>query len=434
MKPNQKILGYVVTRNAWPMVGLAVLNALRNGVTHVVIVDHRSDADTHQLLKMLQESRSKEISLVRTNTTHFLQRATYVSVLKYLYTGDYDWVYAFDSDEFIFVDGGRKLSDFLRDVSPDVNAVRYEVKNFAVPSDFDSDNAEDFLRINQRAVIDPNIQYDSELGMQSLIEGSTNFLDWPFPSKLITRVDIAINLHKGGHSAVGANEMYGGDQLNALHVPFSSRSNLAKRAAEGKEMKTRRYLPGESWQQRALHEIEERNDLDNFWLSHTLPGDQAEFPSGWKRPKTETDPKFSVTVRPVVEELLSLPMEPSSNEVAMHLTSSNVPIDTVIELVEELEWSTSLEDFERFATDHQQLTTDHQQLTTDHQQLTTNLDLALDAQRHLAEEVRALRRSRAFRIGGIVLSPITVVRKLLLRLGPDTAQNCKSGANVHDSR
>jgi hypothetical protein len=423
MKPRQKILGYVVTRDAWPMVGLAVLNALRNGVSHVVIVDHRSNNKTHQYLRDLQHSRPDEISLIRTNTTHFLQSATYVSVLKHFPIDDYDWVYTFDSDEFIYVNDDRKLSDSLNDVSQDVNAIRYEVINFVVPNNFDSTNAADFLRIDQRAVLSRGITYDPDLAFRSLVEGKVNFFDWPFPSKVITRTGVSSGLQKGGHSAVGANAVQSSSELYAMHVPFSSKTNLERRSSEGREMKTRRYAPGESWQQRALHEIEQNGDLNDFWLSHTILDDQIEISLGRKRPQTKSDRTFARAMKPVVEELiLQIPrteIDPESEEPI----SSSSSIDTVIEIVDEFEWFVSPHIHQQLATDHQQLATDHQQLATDHQQLATNLDLALDAQRHLATEVRSLRRSRAFRIGRILLSPITGGQKLLSRRGSDIAQD-----------
>ena len=434
MKPDQKILGYVVTRDAWPMVGIAVLNALRKGVSHVVIVDHNSGSETHRSLRVLQNYRPTEISLFRTNTPTFLQRATYLSVLRQFPTSTYDWVYAFDSDEFLYLENNWKLTDVLNDVPPDIDAVRYEIINYVTPFNFDVTHVQDFLEIDQRAIIDPNVIYESEIVKAGLVAGTTNFFDIPFPSKVITRESAFHNLQTGGHSAVGATELSIGNKLYAVHVPFSSKSNLVVRAKVGEQIPEHRSTTGESWQQRALNEIQQRGDLDDFWLSHTISSANDQTQVQRKLPSTATDKNFSTSLRPVIDEMDAFfPLQPLDTETT-DVKSSISPIDEVIELVAELDRSISAEVFQQLATNHQQLitnhqqlatnhqqlatnhqqlATNHQQLTTDHQQLATNLEMARDAQFHLTEEVLSLRNSRAFRLGRLLLSPLTTIRKLL---------------------
>ena len=427
MKPDQKILGYVITRNAWPMVGLAVLNALQKGVSHVIIVDHSSDSQTHRWLRTLQHSRPNEISLHRTNTTRLLQRATYLSVLRRFPTSTFDWVYTFDSDEFIYLDNNLKLTDVLNDVPPNIDAIRYEIVNYVTPFNFDVTNVQDFLRIDQRSVIDPNVVYESEIVKADLVAGAANFFDIPFPPKVITRESVFHNLQTGGHSAVGAAELNVGTELFAMHVPFSSKSNLVARATQGGQVSEHRAAAGESWQQRALYEIQQKGDLDGFWLSHTIPVDGNQTQVQRKRPRTVVDKNFSTSLRSVIGEMDAFTtLQPMITEIT-DVTPSISSIDEVIELVEELDRSISQEVFQQLTTNHQQLITDHQQLTTNHQQLTTNhqqlitdhqqlatnLEMARDAQFHLTEEVLSLRNSRAFRLGRLLLSPLTTIRKLL---------------------
>jgi len=415
------------------MVGLAVLNALQKGVSHVVIVDHRSDNQTHRSLRALQNSRPDKISLYRTSTTQLLQRATYLSVLSQFPTSTFDWVYTFDSDEFIYLDNNWKLTDVLNDVTPNIDALRYEIVNYVTPFNFDVTLVQDFLRIDQRAIIDPSVVYESEMVKNNLVAGATNFFDIPFPSKVITRESVFRNLQTGGHSAVGATEVSGGTKLFAMHVPFSSKSNLVARANAGEQVPAHRSAAGESWQQRALYEIRQKHDLDDFWLSHTIPVDGDLTQSQRKRPRTEVDKNFSTSLRPAIEELGEIFAVQQLDDKKTDVKATISSIDNVIELVEELDRSVSSEVFEQLATDHQQLatdhqqlatdhqqlatdhqqlTTDHQQLATDHQQLATNLELAEDARHHLAKEVQALRSSRAFRVGRTLMRPFAVIRKL----------------------
>ena len=426
MEPEQKILGYVITRNAWPMVGLAVLNALQRGVSHVIIVDHSSDRETHRSLRALRNSRPDEISLHRINTTNLLQRATYLSVLKQFPTSTFDWVYTFDSDEFIYLENNKKLTDVLNDVAPNIDAVRYEIVNYVTPFDFDVTQVQGFLRIDQKSVVDANVVYESEIVKASLVRGETNFFDIPFPSKVITRERAFHNLQTGGHSAVGATELSVGTELYAMHVPFSSKSNLVARANEGKQVPEHRSAVGESWQQRALYEIQQEGDLDGFWRSHTIPVDGDQTQVQRKRPGTVVDKSFSISLRPAIEEMGAIFALQKLVEETADLKSTTSSIDKVIELVDELDRSISSEVFQEFitdhqqlatdhqqlATDHQQLATDHQQLITDHQQLATSLEMAEDAQHHLAKEVRALRSSRAFRLGQTLLRPFAGLRNL----------------------
>ena len=119
-----RILGYVMARNEWPLLGLSVMHALNSGVDRIVIIDHCSNDATREGLRVLQSFCSDKIVVYRVDDPQYLQEATTALVMALVDADSFDWVYVFDADEFVLLPPEMKLGEMLSRVPPKVEAVR----------------------------------------------------------------------------------------------------------------------------------------------------------------------------------------------------------------------------------------------------------------------------------------------------------------------
>ena len=101
-----RVLGCVMARDEWPLLGLAVDHALHGHVDHVVVVDHGSTDGTRSGLLGLQTQQPDRITLVRLDDTAFTQEAVTALMVAVGSGVPADWIYVFDADEFILPEGG----------------------------------------------------------------------------------------------------------------------------------------------------------------------------------------------------------------------------------------------------------------------------------------------------------------------------------------
>ena len=104
MKSDLRILGYVMARNEWPLLGAAIIHALSIGVDNVIVLDHCSNDGSSRHLKGIQDAFPNRVSVLRLNGEDYFQEAT-TSVVGALHGAqDFDWIYVFDADGFLLVD------------------------------------------------------------------------------------------------------------------------------------------------------------------------------------------------------------------------------------------------------------------------------------------------------------------------------------------
>ena len=175
-----RVLGCVMARDEWPLLGLAIEHALAGHVEHVVVLDHASTDGSRVGLNALRECRPGQLTVIRLEDPYFNQEAATALLIKAGPSVVYDWVYVFDADEFILPGNGRRLGAVLDEADAKVDAVRYEIHNWVTPRDFDGHDIEGYPAIRTRAI--PNIFTETGLETPDGIErGYVNFFDAPFP-------------------------------------------------------------------------------------------------------------------------------------------------------------------------------------------------------------------------------------------------------------
>lgn len=272
---SNRILGYVMARNEWPLLGLAICHALKIGLDHVVVVDHASTDGTREGLEQLENAFPHKITVIRLEMDQFLQEATTTIVMAAFNASKYDWVYVFDADEFLLLPGSDSLLTLLATVSQDVEAIRYEVHQWVATRDMDDLEVGDYLQINKRAIPSVFIDQPGELLAYEIQYGNVNYFDLPFPSKLIIRGRYAHKLSAGAHIVTPPNRQplelkLDPQQLRCGHIPLLSRRRLKLKSDHGQAMFDANFPPAHGWQNQALRRVEIAGDLESYWEKHSI--------------------------------------------------------------------------------------------------------------------------------------------------------------------
>ncbi len=276
--PTQpRILGYVIARNEWPLLELSVAHAINSGIDRIVIIDHCSDDATREGLQALQRFWSDKIVVYRVDDSRYLQEATSALVMALVDADSFDWVYVFDADEFVLLPPELKLGELLSRVAPEVEAVRYEIHQWVAPTDFNDLDVIEYSRIRYRAVANNFTKLVGEDLADEIENGSLNFFDLPFPSKVIVRGKWAHALVAGGHlirGEAGIVEMtMDPSSLRVGHVPLLSRRRLALKCEQGAALIRAGFAPGHGWQSQMLYRLQIAGALEDFWRNHSVTDD-----------------------------------------------------------------------------------------------------------------------------------------------------------------
>jgi hypothetical protein len=333
MKP--RILGYVMARNEWPVLGLAITHALLEHVDHVLVLDHASTDGTREGLRQLLLRWPARVSVLRLDDGQFFQEATTALMMHVAFAATYDWVYVFDADEFLLTPTGRGLADVLADVAPEVDSVRYDIHQWVAPADMDETSLDHFERITQRAL--PNIFVDSagELLADDIEHGDINFFDAPFSSKVVVRGHHGHTVLAGAHGLRlerDAIEMHLSPKIiRGAHLPLLSRGRLSMKCNQGQVLIAQGFPPDHGWHNQMLRRIQLNGRLDDFWANHSVPSAWAT-PSG-ATPRTVEDLSLTVTIGQAIHHFARFgpgglaPTSPTQDQY------DRIPIGPVVEAI-----------------------------------------------------------------------------------------------------
>ena len=268
-----RILGLVMAKDEWPTLGIAITHALRIGLDHVAVLNHGSADDTQTGLQLLAERFPGQISIYYSDEISFHQEVMVTLLAKSACAESYDWVYVFDADEFLILEGEKSLRDFLGGIPADFGAVRYEIRQWLAPSDFKPEVISDLLRVVKRALPSVFIPKSSEL-VTPLVEMSRlNFFDLTFESKLIIRSEFISVLSAGAHVVRAVNSpsefVTPEHSIYVAHLPMRSRRQLEIKARQGEALVRFGFPPFHGWQSQMLYRISQRSGLDEFWTRHS---------------------------------------------------------------------------------------------------------------------------------------------------------------------
>ena len=180
-----RVLGYVMAKDEWPLLGLAIAHGFSYGLDHIVVVDHASTDETHNGLMHLQSKWPSQLTVIRLEREVFLQEQTTSIVMSLVGANEYDWVYVFDADEFILFSRNTTLVDLLMTISSEVDVLRYEINNWVSPHDMNDLDLAEYSRIRERAMPCVFLSQPGTIFSEQIQNRQINFFDLPFPSKVI---------------------------------------------------------------------------------------------------------------------------------------------------------------------------------------------------------------------------------------------------------
>ena len=269
-----KILGYVITKNLWPTLGLSLVHAFRMGCQHVIVVNHQSTDATSSELEKFKSFFQNRLTIINLDLKQFLQETTKKIILSGFCGDLFDWIYVFDCDEFLLSQSEQSLPDILQSIPEDVDAVRYQIDQWVVPQDFDDTDVDQYIRIKQRAYPHNSSKQSAELIRKKLIAGNINYFDIKFPSKVIVRGRFHHKLAAGAHLILSVAEikekMLSSQIIRCAHLPFLSKRHLVNKALAGKNEIESGFSLDHGWQNKALNQINLAGELDSFWQRHSV--------------------------------------------------------------------------------------------------------------------------------------------------------------------
>src|SRR5208337_792489 len=158
MNSLPKVVGLVQAKNEWPLLALSISHALMYHVDEVYVLNHSSTDGSSKGLQHLQNLWKDRIHVFNRHDEAFWQEASINALIVVSQDASPDWIYAFDSDEFLLTHGHRPLKEILDDIDHKYAVVRYEVQNWISTEDFDETHLDNYRILRYRSV--PNVFTD----------------------------------------------------------------------------------------------------------------------------------------------------------------------------------------------------------------------------------------------------------------------------------
>lgn len=301
-----RVLGVLIARNEWPLLGISITHALVNHVDELIVVDHSSTDETQSGLAALQKRWGNKIQVLHLCEGTFHHEETNL-MLKTLYENrNFDWVYPIDADEFLITPNNISLKQLLAQV-PEYNKVaRYELHNFVAPSDFVENDFQRYGELHEKALVLPDFQLTHETIFETVVNGNLNFYDVPFASKVMFRLPQDSWAIGGSHSILGVEResefKFSEDETFVAHLPFLTRNRLMLRVTQGQDLAKSGYSRDHGWQSQVVNQMAIEGKLDEYWKRNSLSVEPSKIEA--PTPRTVTDTRLAPLLELAIAELL----------------------------------------------------------------------------------------------------------------------------------
>jgi hypothetical protein len=192
-----EIHGVVMTRNNWGVIALSIANAFNH--VHVIhVLNHGSNDQTAHGLEILKEIWGEKLKIYTSGSDVPWEQAILTNMICSIAELDgADWIYIFDSDEFLISKPNFSLEQELSKLPDTVTAVRYRTSNYISTFDFEINNLNDYRRLVYESI--PTHNLNSPKMWELLYEGSLTFFDIQIFPKVIFRANKNLLVTKGAH-------------------------------------------------------------------------------------------------------------------------------------------------------------------------------------------------------------------------------------------
>lgn len=297
---SPRILGYVMARNEWPLLEIALAHVLRAGVDHVVVLDHGSDDGTQSGLNLMQADFPGRITINRVERGPFLQEAATALAAVQFGSQSFDWFYVFDADEFLIVKPGTTLKQVLGGIPSNYDAVRYQIDQWVAPRKMNENEVEEYTRVHFRAVAGLALELPGEVAADEIIHGNLNFFDIPFQSKVIVRMPFGHILAAGAHFLNGFGNhselSLEAGLVSCAHLPFRGTRALQRRVEQGSSLAQEGFPKEIGWQSQMLSQMGRDFGLYEFWKKHSVDEEKQDLIDTHGSPTLVADKRLSALI------------------------------------------------------------------------------------------------------------------------------------------
>lgn len=274
--PPPRIIGIVQCKNEWALVAVSITHALMHHVDEVHVLNDSSSDATFEGLARLGELWPGRIHVVHLHGGEFLQEAAANTAVHLCQASANDWIYVFDADEFLLLDGGRTLRQVIGELDDSCVGVRYGLRSFVSVEDFDECRLADYRRIHHRAIPNANAPLGSEWWAQGIYEERVTFFDYPFPPKIVFRNVEGLRPGPSTHVLVQHGPAAQGVVVDradvwAAHLTYLTRRRLERKAAQGRRHVENGLPAWHGWQNQLAFRLSQEGKLERFWRRHSLP-------------------------------------------------------------------------------------------------------------------------------------------------------------------
>jgi hypothetical protein len=312
-----RVLGYVMAKNEWPLLGLAITHALNCDIDHIVVVNHASSDETYNGLQRLKLKWPKRITIINLKIQSYFQEVTAAVILSSINAHEYDWVYVFDADEFILYSQKGSFIHLLETIPKNVGAIKYELDQWVTPHDMDDLEISSYKNIKKRSVPCIFINHSGEILAKLIEKGHVNYFDVPFPQKIIVRSEYAHLLTAGAHGVNAelklVEQKIDPSVLRVGHLPLLSKRRLKLKAEHGRLLIGEGYPPSHGWQTQALYQLELAGGLETYWRNHSI-GALLEGEQACCVPNTVDDQSLTAALEKAVDSFIEF-NQPTQNEI-----------------------------------------------------------------------------------------------------------------------
>lgn len=271
-----QIHGIIVTRNDWAILALSISNVLIHHADIVHVLNHGSTDQTASGLKILQEIWGERLKVYTASAeTPFNQSLLTNMMVSIVEDSAADWIYIFDSDEFLLSKENFSLREELVKLSDDTVAIKYSLSNFIATYDFDPNNLNCYNKLIYRSV--PGVNYDAAIAKKLIHNGKLTFFDVPFLSKMIFRANSNLLISDGAHKfryKLSNQVVKSLEQADCAHLTLYSKSNLERKSIQGKSHIDRGLPAYHGWQNQLVHQLDMEGKLDWFWERLSIKTEQ----------------------------------------------------------------------------------------------------------------------------------------------------------------
>lgn len=267
-----KVIGVVQCKNEWGLIAMSVSYALLNHVDAVWLLDDGSSDESAAGYELLKKTWGDRLTVVYLDSIGFEQEAITNTLIQLArLTEKPDWIYPFDADEFLVLDGGGSLRDLLAAQPDGVDELRYSVSNFVSPRDFDENSIADYRRQKFRSKATRVASIETKV--IEITSGAATFFDFGFMKKVVIRARGDNRLDRGSHSSKvfgRAKSSVDIETMRAVHLPMITRQRIDRKAKQGKAHIDVGAPGGRGWQNQFIYRQEQAGKLDHFWEQHSI--------------------------------------------------------------------------------------------------------------------------------------------------------------------